>query len=188
MSAPDAKPAPSTTEPAPGKPAPAFAKPPQAVRRGLLRLAGWIAVPLLLALLVLQVLLADRARLAADADWRPRMQALCRLAGCTLPPWREPSAFHVTARDLRPHPSAPGVLLVTATFRNDARYAQAWPMLQLSLANLDGEPLGLRRFQPREYLGSEPGTPLIGPGQSASVTLEVLDPGKRAVSFEFAFR
>ena len=169
------------------KPAPAFAKPPQAVRRDLLRLAGWIAVPLLLALLVAQVLLADRARLGADAAWRPRMLALCRLAGCALPPWREPSAFHVTARELRPHPSAPGVLLVTATFRNDARYAQAWPALQLSLVNLDGEPLGLRRFQPRDYLGAEPGTPLIGPGQSASVTLEVLDPGKRAVSFEFAF-
>lgn len=188
MSAPDAKPAPAAVEPVAGKPAPAFAKPPQAVRRDLLRLAGWVAVPLLLALLVVQVLLADRARLAADAAWRPRMLALCRLAGCTLPPWREPSAFHVTARDLRPHPSAPGVLLMTATFRNDAAYAQAWPMLQLSLANLDGEPLGLRRFQPRDYLGAEPGTPLIAPGQSASITLEVLDPGKRAVSFEFAFR
>ena len=168
--------------------APAFAKPPQAVRRDLLRLAGWIVVPLLLALLVLQVLLADRARLAADAEWRPRLRALCRVAGCALPPWHEPSAFHVTARELRPHPSVPGVLLVTATFRNDARYAQAWPLLQLSLANLDGEPLGLRRFRPRDYLGADPATPLIAPGQSASVTLEVLDPGKRAVSFEFAFR
>jgi len=171
----------------PGPPSPAFAKPPQAVRRDLLRLAGWIAVPLLALLLVLQVLIADRARLAADASWRPRMQALCRLAGCQLPPWREPTAFTITARDLRPHPSVPGVLLVTATFRNDARFAQPWPVLQLSLANLDGEALGLRRFQAREYLGSAPTSALIAPGQSASVTLEVADPGKRAVSFEFAF-
>ena len=168
--------------------APGFAKPPQAVRRDLLRLAGYVAVPLLALLLVAQVVIADRARLAADASWRPRMQALCRIAGCRLPPWREPSAFAVTARDLRPHPSVPGVLLVTATFRNDARFAQAWPTLQLSLANLDGEALGLRRFQPREYLGAPPSSALIAPGQSASVTLEVADPGKRAVSFEFAFR
>jgi hypothetical protein len=188
VSAPDPKPPAASDGPVPGKAAPAFARPPQAVRRDLLRLAGWVAVPVLLALLVLQVLLADRARLAADADWRPRLLALCRLAGCRLPPWREPSAFHVTAGDLRPHPSARGVLLVTATFRNDARYAQAWPQLQLSLANLDGEPLGLRRFQPRDYLGADPRTPVIEPGQSASVTLEVLDPGKRAVRFEFAFR
>ena len=180
--------APGPTPAPPAKAPPAFAKPPQAIRRDLLRLTGWIAVPLLAALLVLQVLLADRARLSADATWRPRMLALCRLAGCTLPPWREPSAFHVTARDLRPHPSAPGALLVTATFRNDARFPQAWPVLQLSLANLDGEPLGLRRFQPHEYLGAEPSTALVAPGQSASVTLEVLDPGKRAVSFEFGFR
>lgn len=166
---------------------PAFAKPPQAVRRDLLRLAGWILVPLLALLLVLQVLLADRARLAADARWRPRIASLCRVVGCALPPWRQPSAFRVTARELRPHPSAPGVLLVSASFRNDAAFAQAWPVLELSLANLDGEPLGLRRFRPDEYLGAAPESALIGPGQSASLTLEVLDPGKRAVSFEFAF-
>jgi hypothetical protein len=115
------------------------------------------------------------------------MEMLCRALHCQLPPWHEPSAFHVTARELRPHPSAQGVLLVTASFRNDAAFAQAWPQLQLSLANLDGEALGQRRFAPRDYLGAEPSNPLIGPGQSASVTLEVLDPGKRAVSFEFEF-
>jgi hypothetical protein len=105
-----------------------------------------------------------------------------------VPPWQEPKAFQVTARDLRPHPGAAGALLVTATFRNDAAYPQAWPQLQLSLVNIDGDALGLRRFMPREYLGSEPSSALIGPGQSASITLEVLDPGKRAVSFEFDFR
>lgn len=175
----------SGTSPSAG---PAFARPPQAVRRDLLRLAGWTLVPMLALLLVLQVLLADRARLAADAQWRPRVERLCNVFGCELPPWRQPSAFQVTARELRPHPSAPGVLLVTASFRNDAAFAQAWPVLELSLTNLDGEPLGLRRFRPHEYLGAAPESASIGPGQSASITLEVLDPGKRAVSFEFAFR
>jgi hypothetical protein len=167
--------------------APEFTQPVPKKARDWLRLGGWLAVPVLLAGLVLQFLLADRARLAADANWRPHMEMLCRVFRCQLPPWREPSAFHVTARELRPHPSAQGVLLVTASFRNDAVFAQPWPLLQLSLANLDGEALGQRRFAPRDYLGSEPSNPLIGPGQSASVTLEVLDPGKRAVSFEFEF-
>jgi hypothetical protein len=80
------------------------------------------------------------------------------------------------------------VLLVTATFRNDAEFAQAWPQLQLSLANLEGDSLGLRRFSPREYLGSEPATTRIGSGQSATITLEIVDPGKRAVAFGFEFR
>lgn len=152
------------------------------------RLLAWAMPPLLLLALGLQIVLADRARLAADAAWRPRIVALCGWLGCSVPPWHEPQAFHVTARELRPHPSASGALLVTATFRNDAAHAQAWPVLQLSLANLDGDALGLRRFTPREYLGSAPSSRWIGPGQSASVTLEVLDPGKRAVTFEFDFR
>ena len=171
----------------PAKPGPAFARLPQAARRDLLRLAGWLLVPVLAMLLALQVLLADRDRLAADAQWRPRIDRLCRVFGCALAPWRQPSAFKVTARELRPHPSVPGVLLVTASFRNDAAFAQAWPVLELSLANLDGEPLGLRRFRPHEYLGAAPASASIAAGQSASITLEVLDPGKRAVSFEFAF-
>jgi hypothetical protein len=151
------------------------------------RHGGWALVPLLLGLLVLQVLVADRARLAADPAWRPRIVALCGVLGCEVPDWREPTAFRVTSRDVRPHPNAVGALLVTATFRNDARFAQAWPRLQLTLANPEGEALGLRRFGPREYFGSDPSQPRIGAGESATVSLAVIDPGKRAVSFEVGF-
>jgi hypothetical protein len=80
------------------------------------------------------------------------------------------------------------VLVVSATFRNDAAFAQAWPQLQLSLANVEGDSLGLRRFSPREYLGSDPASAQIGPGQSATISLAILDPGKRAVEFDFEFR
>lgn len=148
----------------------------------------WATVPVLTLSLLLQIAVADRARFAADPAWRPHIVTLCGWFRCSVPDWHEPSAFHITSREVRPHPSAPGVLLVTATFRNDAAFAQAWPRLQLSLANLDGDSLGLRRFSPREYLGSEPGTAQIGPGQSATITLEIVDPGKRAVTFDFDFR
>jgi hypothetical protein len=165
---------------------PVFTRPPGAAARTRLRWT-WIAIPLLLVTLLLQVAVADRARLAADRDWRPRIAALCSALGCTIPPWREPAALHVTSRDLRPHRTLPGVLVVSATFRNDAAYAQPWPQLQLSLQNLDGESLGLRRFAPREYLGTTPPAGGIGAGQSASIRLEILDPGKRAVAFGFEF-
>ncbi|HMB55920.1 MAG TPA: DUF3426 domain-containing protein [Arenimonas sp.] len=148
----------------------------------------WFVLPWLLLALVLQIAVADRARLAADPEWRPRIEMLCDFLRCSLPPWHEPTAFHVTSREIRPHPSVPEVLLVSASFRNDAKFAQAWPQLQLSLSNLDGDSLGLRRFSPRDYLGSAPATTLIAPGQSASITLEILDPGKRAVAFSFEFR
>lgn len=166
---------------------PDFTQPAPRVRRSHALVWSWIAVPLLTLLLVLQIVLADRARLAGDRTWRPRIVALCNVLRCSVPAWREPAAFHITSRDVRPHPSAAGVLLVSATFRNDAEFGQAWPTLQLSLANLDGDSLGLRRFAPRQYLGSEPATPQIGAGQSATLTLEIVDPGKRAVTFDFEF-
>ena len=164
----------------------AAAKPPPA-ESAWRRHRAWALVPALIALLALQVLVADRARLAADAVWRPRIVALCAVLRCNVPDWREPMAFHVTAREMRPHPNAAGALLLSATFRNDAAFAQPWPLLQVQLANPEGEPLGLRRFAPRDYLGGDPASARIAPGQSASVSLAIMDPGKRAVSFDLAF-
>lgn len=148
----------------------------------------WVLAAVVLTLgLVLQLMLADRARLAMDAGWRPRLETLCGVLGCSLPPWREPKAFRVTAREVRPHPVVPGVLLVNLTFQNTARWPQPWPVMEIALTDLDDEALGLRRFTPSEYLGAPPEFELIAPDQSASATLEILDPGKRAVAFTFEF-
>ena len=167
---------------------PGFARKPNDWPRRLARAsAGWALALLLAALLVLQILVADRARLAADAAWRPRLEALCGVLGCDLPAWREPTALRVTSREMRPHPSVPGALLVTASFSNQSRFPQAWPQLELSLTDLDGQALGLRRFTPTEYLGSAPRSERIAPGQSAIVTLEIADPGRRALAFGIEF-
>lgn len=148
----------------------------------------WLLVAALALALLAQSILAERDRLAADARWRPWLAEVCDTLGCALPPWRELSAFRVTAREVRPHPSVPGALLITATFRNDAPYAQAWPWLELSLQDLDGREVALRRFAPAEYLGAAPANAMIAPAQSANVTLEVLDPDRAAIAFAFEFR
>lgn len=168
---------------------PSFVRPPPKIaplsRAGRWRVSA--ALVLLSLILIVQVVLADRERLAADADWRPLMERGCALLGCSLPAWREPTAFAVLSREIQPHPTNPQALLVTATFRNDALWPQAWPVLELALTDLDGSQIGLRRFQPAEYLGGTPGRDALAPGQSATVALEILDPGNRAVAFEFDF-
>jgi hypothetical protein len=166
---------------------PAFAVPAAPAPHQPIAWGWWTAAVVLTATLMLQLMLADRARLAMDAGWRPRLETLCGVLGCSLPDWREPDAFRVTAREVRPHPVVPGVLLVTLSFRNDARWPQPWPVMEIALHDLDGQALGLRRFMPGEYLGTAPETTLIATGQSASATLEILDPGKRAVAFTFDF-
>lgn len=143
-----------------------------------------IALGLLLAL---QLLLAQRDELAADARWRPLVGALCGALPCTIPAWREPAALTMLNRNVLPVAERTGVLRVSASFRNDARWAQPWPVLEIALHDLDGQSLGMRRFTPTEYLGSPPAETAIAPGQSASATLEILDPGSRAVAFTFDF-
>lgn len=170
-------------------PLPRFVRPPPKfaplTRAGRWRMA--FALSLASVLLLVQILLADWDRFAASPTWRPWMAAACERLGCALPAWREPTAFVVLNREIQPHPAHPQALLVTASFRNDAAWAQDWPLLELALTDLDGSRIGLRRFQPPEYLGGTPSREGLAPGQSATVALEILDPGNRAVAFEFDF-
>ena len=147
-----------------------------------------VAVIALAVLLVLQLLLADRARLAANAQWRPMLATLCGALRCELPPWREPAAFTLLQRDVRQHPTLPGVLRVSATFRNDARWAQPWPRLQLTLSDVNGRPAGERRFEAQEYLGGAPGQAELASGESATVAMDILEPAPQIVAYDFRFR
>lgn len=149
--------------------------------------AWWTGTFALALLLGAQIVLAQRAELARDPHWRGWLQTACARLHCELPAWRDVGALRLTARDVRPHPSVPDALMINATFRNDAPWPQAWPVLQISLADLDGKPVALRRFTVAEYLGSSPREQTLAPGQSATATLEVQDPGKQAVAFAFEF-
>jgi hypothetical protein len=142
----------------------------------------------LAVVLVLQLLLADRARLASDARWRPLLSTLCRISACDLPPWREPAAFTLLQRDVRQHPSVPGALRVSATFRNDARWSQPWPELQLRLSDMNGQVAGERSFAADDYLGGTPGQPELASGETATVAMDVLEPAARIVAYDFSFR
>ena len=156
-----------------------------ALRERRLVLAG---IAVLTVALVLQVLLADRARLAADARWRPVVSGLCAALGCDLPPWREPAAFTMLERDVRAHPTAAGALRVSASFRNDARWPQPWPTLLLTLSDVDGRVVGARAFAPADYLEGTAAAGRLAPGQRASVALDVLEPAPDIVAFTFDFR
>ena len=169
---------------------PSFVRKPQATaprdrRRLLLRCSAVAALSLLLAL---QLLLSERARLAADAGWRPLLASLCGVLRCSLPAWREPLAFELLERDVRAHPSLPGVLRVSARIRNGARWPQAWPVLQLTFSDVHGRSVATRLFQPREYLGGAPTQSVLGRGQVAGISMDVIEPGAQAVAFTFDFK
>lgn len=148
----------------------------------------WGLVAGLVALLAVQIAVADRARLAADAGSRPWVAGLCSVLRCSLPAWREPTAFSMISRDVRPVVGQPGALQVRASFRNDARWAQAWPALRLSLSDADGRVIGSSVFAPQDYLeaGADAAAPLE-PGQSAQIAFRVREPAASTVAFTFEF-
>ena len=156
---------------------------PVAVRRR----GEWWLLALLTLGLAGQLFFGERATLAANAQLRPVVETACDAIGCSLPPWREPTAFTMLARDVIAVPERPGVLRVQASFRNDARWAQPWPALILTLSDADNRTLGTRRFLPRDYLGDAPSSTLLAPGQASQLAFDIVEPAPNVVAFDFRF-
>ncbi|HET8899296.1 MAG TPA: zinc-ribbon and DUF3426 domain-containing protein [Rhodanobacteraceae bacterium] len=135
---------------------------------------------LLAVVLALQLAWAERAT--------PPLRELCQSLGCTLPPIREPAKLELLSRDIRRHPSVADALMISATLRNDARYTQPYPVVVITLSDLDGNRIAMRRFRPTEYLHNDAVRAAgLGAGATTALVFEVHDPGRNAVAFEFGF-
>jgi hypothetical protein len=170
--------------------APSFARAPGAagLAQRRLRRIEWSAVAGLAAVLLVQVVASDFDQLAAGAATRPWLQRTCNVLRCTLPPWREPQALRMLQRDVHANPRHPGLLRISASFRNDARWAQPWPRLRIVLSDPDGRAIAARDFSASEYLGTGATTNGIASGQVAGIAFDVVDPSPRVTAFTFEFR
>lgn len=145
----------------------------------------WAALIVLALLLAVQVMVGGRAALANSAALRPLALSACRVFGCNVPPWSEPEKLQIVDHRIHAAPDQPGALVVEASFRNDARWPQAWPLLQLTLSDVNGVAVAQGRFAATQYLTGAHASEL-GSGQTATVRLNVADPSQKAVSFDFA--
>ncbi|HET6804106.1 MAG TPA: zinc-ribbon and DUF3426 domain-containing protein [Frateuria sp.] len=177
-------------EPAPAVPAftPRFVHERRAARKRPRRWPWVLTCALLALLLAAQVAWAKRGALIADPAIGSWLRQACATLGCRLPLVRDVRHLHLVARDVQAHPSVPGALMISATVRNDAPFAQPYPVVSLTLSDADGHRLAMRRLHPSEYLDDAAALRAgLAPGASAAVLIEVADPGKRAVAFEFGF-
>ena len=153
------------------------------------RNGAWIAGSIVLLLtLGAQIAWAERAHWLDDARVRAWLDPACEKIGCTLPARHDASSLELLSRDIRPHPSVPGALIISASVRNDADFTQAFPVVEITLSDLDETRIAMRRFRPRDYV-SDPRTIAAGlaPGATTALVFEVADPGRNAVAFEFEF-
>lgn len=149
----------------------------------------WVlACLVLLILLGIQLTWAKRDALVADDTTGPWLRQACTSLGCQLPLVRDVQKLRLLARDVQAHPSVPGALLITATVRNEADFDQPWPVVAVTLSDVNGKRLAMRRLRPSEYLGDGASMQRgLAAGASAALVLEVDDPGNKAVAFEFGF-
>lgn len=149
----------------------------------------WVVACLLLTLLLgAQLAWAKRDELIRNVVVGSWLRSSCAALGCELPLVAAPQQLRLLASNVQAHPSVAGALMISASVRNDAAFAQPYPVLTITLSDAQGQRLAMRRLQPREYLDDD--TILhrgLAPDASAVLLLEVEDPGDKAVAFEFGF-
>lgn len=120
------------------------------------RLPGWaygLLIPALVVLLGAQALFHFRDAIAAHwPQTKPALIRLCDLADCRLKPLQDISGLSIEASDLQADPAHKGLLILSATVRNRATHALAYPYLELTLSNAQDQIVVRRAFAPGEYL------------------------------------
>lgn len=149
----------------------------------------WISAgALLVLLLVMQLGWAERDPLIRNPTVGGWLRSSCAVLGCELPLVAAPQQIQLLASNVQAHPSVANALMISASVRNNAAFAQPYPILTITLSNAQGQHIAMRRLRPDEYL-DDPAILHRGlaPGASAVLLLEVEDPGDKAVAFEFGF-
>jgi predicted Zn finger-like uncharacterized protein len=150
---------------------------------------SWATLGLLALTLCFQYIYFHRERLAQNGSVRPLVSAVCAVTNCRIPMRKDVGQIALLDRQVRTHPDYKQAILVQATLENRADFPQPYPVVQFSMSDIRGQVIASRRFGPREYLPPDvpTGIPVFKPNTTAVISLELLDPGEEAVSFEFDF-
>jgi predicted Zn finger-like uncharacterized protein len=149
----------------------------------------WVLVCGALALaLTAELAWLDRDELIRDPMTGGWLRGTCQALGCNLPLVAAPKQLHLLASNVETHPNAAHALMISLSLRNDAAFAQPWPVVVVSLSDAQGHRLTMRRLLPTDYLDDP--TVLshgLAPGATTALLLEVQDPGDAAVAYQFDF-
>ncbi len=155
---------------------PAHAKP-----RNRWALAAWVLAAVVLTLALAFQIVRDNGAWVAQRV--PLLREAAPLLGASVLKPVDLSMYQLQQWGVSGDPGAKGTLRVRASIMNTAAELQPYPLLRVSLVNRFGTRVGSREFEPAEYLGHAVGR-MLGPGERAEATLDILDPGKDAEGFE----
>ncbi len=146
-----------------------------------------LGILILTATLALEYIWFNRDQFMPVPEFQASFKKICKHIDCGSFSLRAPEKIELITRNVYSHPKEKGALLVNVTMKNNASFAQTYPVMQIEFSNIRGATVAARRFFPKEYrpLGGQ--NKLLEPNTSTSVTLEIQDPGKQAMTYEFNF-
>ena len=150
----------------------------------------WAVCSLFLIMsLLLQFGWFNRNELSQRLELRDVYLQLCERVPCQLADFVDGSALAISDLVVRTHPTVDRSLIVDAILRNSAPYKQKFPNLALQFSDISGRTIAAREFVPREYLGGELiGRSYIPAATEVRLSLEIVDPGDRAVGHALSVR
>ena len=156
---------------------------------GLLRKFVWFAATLFAFMgLATQYASYNLDQLARQEQFREFYVRACSILKCQLPNQHDISKFRSNNLVVRTHPKFAKVLVIDTIIVNEATYKQPFPNLKLSFSDLNGQLVASRVFNPDQYLGGEmTGENQIPAQQPIHLSLEIADPGEKAVNYSLIF-
>ncbi|MBK7765413.1 MAG: DUF3426 domain-containing protein [Sulfuritalea sp.] len=126
-----------------------FPEPPPPPRRWPWLIGSLVA----LAALGVQSVLAFRVELAVLwPEAKPALVALCDVADCEVGLPAKAALVGIEASDLHPDSEHPGQLVLTATIKSRAPFAQQFPHLELTLTDTADKAIARKILAPTDYL------------------------------------
>jgi len=133
--------------------------------------------------IALQAALAFRAELAVVwPNARPALVTLCNAAGCEVGLPTKVALVGIEASDLHPDSESKSRLVLTATLKNRAPFAQTYPHLELTLTDTEDKAVARKVLAPADYLPTATPIPQgMQPGADIAVAVGI-DSGELAAS------
>lgn len=128
----------------------------------------WVLASLLLLfLLATQAIYHFRDHIAANyPPTRPLLERACAYLRCEIRLPQNADLLGIETSELHADPARANIVVLTSVLRNRAPHVQAYPMLELTLTNVQDEMVARRTFTPKEYVrqpaGIEQGIPAKG--------------------------
>lgn len=141
-----------------------------------------------------QYLWFNRTTLYWVEHYQPLYHTLCQHIECKLPQRFDLEKLTNQQLTVSPHPEIEGAITVNLTLHNSADFEQPYPAFALHFSDLKGRPVANRLFQPNQYLASPSNTAptqastenadkLIPINQTTTISIELMSPGTRALSY-----